>query len=114
MWLEVLDVLDVLDVGNDNDTYFPLIGAEFAALGLSRSRVIGSALCQLAPAVDFVDYARKRLSQLLPQASTGPDPEPAPNACADRWATEAAMTGRQRASRLSRSADRTTRRASGP
>lgn len=60
--------LEALDVGNDNDTHFPLIGAEFAALGLSRSRVIGSALCQLVPAVAFVDYAQERLAQLLPQS----------------------------------------------
>ncbi|MET8755674.1 AAC(3) family N-acetyltransferase [Streptomyces sp. NPDC004667] len=62
--------LEAPDVGNDNDTHFPLIGAEFAALGLSRSRVIGSALCHWAPAVDFVDYARERLSQLLPRTTT--------------------------------------------
>ncbi|MFJ9455349.1 aminoglycoside N(3)-acetyltransferase [Kitasatospora sp. NPDC101447] len=59
--------LETPDVGDDNDTYFPLIGEEFAALGLSRSRVIGSAVCQLVPAVGFVDYARRRLSQLLPR-----------------------------------------------
>lgn len=46
---------------------YPHIGAEFAALGLSRSRMIGSALCQLVPAVGFVDYAQKHLSQLLTQ-----------------------------------------------
>ncbi|MFJ8621276.1 aminoglycoside N(3)-acetyltransferase [Kitasatospora sp. NPDC093550] len=56
---------EALDVGNDNDTYFPLIGTEFAALGLTRRRVIGSAPCELVPAVDFVDFARKRLSHLL-------------------------------------------------
>ncbi|MER7766966.1 AAC(3) family N-acetyltransferase [Kitasatospora sp. NPDC096140] len=59
--------LETPDVGDDNDTYFPLIGEEFAAMGLSRSRVIGSAVCQLVPAVGFVDYARRRLSQLLPR-----------------------------------------------
>lgn len=55
------------DVGDDNDTHFPRIGAEFAELpgpGI-RTATIGQAPCQLMDSVPFIDFARRRLAELL-------------------------------------------------
>jgi aminoglycoside 3-N-acetyltransferase len=57
--------LEAPDVGNDNDTHFPRIGAEWADRGLARHHVIGAARCELVEAVPFIDFARQRLEQLL-------------------------------------------------
>ncbi|MEV6238789.1 AAC(3) family N-acetyltransferase [Lentzea sp. NPDC051838] len=50
------------DVGDDNDTHFPRVGAGW---GQSVRQVIGAARCELLDAVPFIDFARKRLAQLL-------------------------------------------------
>lgn len=53
------------DVGDDNGTYFPLLGTEADAAGLIRSKMIGSAPCQLMESIPFVDFAKMRLEELL-------------------------------------------------
>lgn len=57
--------VEVPDVGDDNGKYFPQIGAEAEAAGLIRSRMIGSARCELMECVPFVDFAKSRLEALL-------------------------------------------------
>ena len=57
--------LEAPDVGNDNGTHFPRVGTEWADLGRSRRRLIGAARGEMVDAVAFIDFARKRLSQLL-------------------------------------------------
>jgi aminoglycoside 3-N-acetyltransferase len=57
--------LEAPDVGNDNDTLFPRVGAEWAEQGQTSRQVIGAARCELVDAVPFIDFARKRLDQLL-------------------------------------------------
>lgn len=57
--------IEALDVGDDNGTYFPLLGAEAKAAGLIRGRMIGSAHCQLMKSIPFVDFAKARLDALL-------------------------------------------------
>ena len=57
--------LEAPDIGNDNGTYFPRIGAEWADRGQSRRQTIGNARCELLDAVAFIDFARMRLDQLL-------------------------------------------------
>lgn len=54
--------LEAQDVGNDNDTHFPCVGADWEQ---SRQQVIGRARCELMEAVPFIDFAKKRLAQLL-------------------------------------------------
>jgi len=56
------------DVGDDNGKYFPLLGAEADAAGLIRSKMIGSASCQLMKSIPFVDFAKLRLAELLTEA----------------------------------------------
>jgi aminoglycoside 3-N-acetyltransferase len=53
------------DVGDDNDTHFPRIGADYAATSGIRQTNIGQADCQLLDSVPFVDFARRRLAELL-------------------------------------------------
>lgn len=53
------------DVANDNDTLFPVVGHDFEeSFGIQPVRV-GSAECRLLPARPFVDFAVRRLSELL-------------------------------------------------
>jgi aminoglycoside 3-N-acetyltransferase len=54
------------DVGDDNDTHFPRIGADYAATAGIRQAGIGRADCQLLDSVPFIDFARRRLAELLP------------------------------------------------
>lgn len=61
------------DVGDDNSTYFPLLGAEAEAAGLIRTGTIGKAPCQLIESVPFVDRAKVRLEELLAEQD-GPPP----------------------------------------
>lgn len=56
---------EAVDVGDDNGMYFPQLGAEADAAGLIRHRMIGSARCQLMQSVPFVDFAKRRLVELL-------------------------------------------------
>jgi aminoglycoside 3-N-acetyltransferase len=60
--------VEVPDVGDDNDTHFPRVGAEFAeqaaGQGIRRAN-IGQADCQLIDSVPFIDFARRRLAELL-------------------------------------------------
>lgn len=51
-------------VGDDNGTFFHLLGGEADAAGLIRHRMIGSAPCLLMQSVPFVDFAKVRLEQL--------------------------------------------------
>jgi aminoglycoside 3-N-acetyltransferase len=53
------------DVGDDNGTHFPRLGTEADAAGLIRHRMIGSAPCQLMQSVPFVNFAKRRLAELL-------------------------------------------------
>ncbi|MEU9193261.1 aminoglycoside N(3)-acetyltransferase [Streptomyces hundungensis] len=53
------------DVGDDNGTYFPRVGAEFAATGQVRSRTIGRAECRLMNSRALVRFAAERLGELL-------------------------------------------------
>jgi aminoglycoside 3-N-acetyltransferase len=57
--------LEAPDVGDDNDTHFPRVGADWAAQGRIRRQVIGAARCELMDAVSFIDFAKTRLAQLL-------------------------------------------------
>ncbi|HEV7775334.1 MAG TPA: AAC(3) family N-acetyltransferase [Luteibacter sp.] len=57
------------DVGDDNGTYFPLLGSEADAAGLIRHKMIGSAPCQLIESRPFVDFARLRLEALLAETA---------------------------------------------
>ena len=54
--------LEAPDVGNDNDTLFPQVGADW---GRSNRQVIGAAHCELMNAVPFIDFAKNRLAELL-------------------------------------------------
>lgn len=60
--------VEVPDVGDDNDTHFPRVGAEFADYpggpGI-RTATIGQADCQLLDSVPFIDFARRRLAELV-------------------------------------------------
>ncbi|OOG48985.1 AAC(3) family N-acetyltransferase [Rhodanobacter sp. C01] len=60
--------MEAPDVGDDNGVYFPQLGAEADAVGLIRSKTIGSARCQLMESVPFVDFAKARLDELLAEA----------------------------------------------
>jgi aminoglycoside 3-N-acetyltransferase len=53
------------DVGDDNDTHFPRVGADYAAASGIRQASIGQARCQLMQSVPFIDFARRRLAELL-------------------------------------------------
>lgn len=53
------------DVGDDNGKHFPQLGAEADIAGLIRHRMIGSAPCQLMQSVPFVNFAKRRLAELL-------------------------------------------------
>lgn len=61
---------ETLDVGNDNDTYFPLIGREFEQRSGNGATVVGEASCRLVSVQALVDYAIPRLTQLLAAADT--------------------------------------------
>lgn len=56
------------DVGDDNGTHFPVVGKDFEhAHGIAPFRV-GAATCRLIPARPFVDFAIRRLGELLSAA----------------------------------------------
>ncbi|MET9634326.1 AAC(3) family N-acetyltransferase [Lentzea sp. NPDC006480] len=57
--------LEAPDVGDDNDTHFPRVGADWAEQGQISHQVIGAARCELIDAVPFIDFAKTRLAQLL-------------------------------------------------
>jgi aminoglycoside 3-N-acetyltransferase len=57
--------VEAADVGDDNGMHFPQLGAEADAAGLIRHRMIVSASCQLMQSVPFVDFAKRRLTELL-------------------------------------------------
>ncbi|MGW2090417.1 aminoglycoside N(3)-acetyltransferase [Streptomyces sp. NPDC001880] len=68
------------DVGDDNGMFFPTVGAEYEDLHQEtgvRTRTIGEASCRLIPSVPFVDFAHRRLAELLAQT---PRPTPASSA----------------------------------
>lgn len=58
------------DVGDDNGRFFPTVGAEYedrhrGAAHAARTRTIGTAECRLLPSGPFVDFAHRRLAELL-------------------------------------------------
>ncbi|HEX8865698.1 MAG TPA: AAC(3) family N-acetyltransferase, partial [Lentzea sp.] len=57
--------LEAPDVGNDNDTHFPRIGADWEH---ASTQVIGTARCELVDVVPFIDFAKTRLAQLLSES----------------------------------------------
>lgn len=60
--------MEAPDVGDDNGTYFPRLGADADAAGLIRHRRIGSAPCQLMQSIPFVEFAKRRLEELLAES----------------------------------------------
>jgi aminoglycoside 3-N-acetyltransferase len=57
--------LEAPDVGNDNDTHFPRVGADWADQGQGSRQTIGAARCELMDAVPFIDFAKDRLAELI-------------------------------------------------
>jgi aminoglycoside 3-N-acetyltransferase len=57
--------VETLDVGNDNDTYFPLVGREFEEHAGIKEVMVGQAPCRLIPIKPFVAFAVPRLTELL-------------------------------------------------
>ncbi|MCP2177748.1 AAC(3) family N-acetyltransferase [Williamsia maris] len=58
--------VEVPDVGDDNDTFFPTVGAEFERRDLSvRSGFVGEANAVLFDADAYDRFAQRRLSELL-------------------------------------------------
>jgi aminoglycoside 3-N-acetyltransferase len=53
------------DVGDDNGRFFPLLGQEYGSTGGIRTGLVGAAPCQLLSCVPFVDFAARRLGELL-------------------------------------------------
>jgi len=58
----------VPDAGNDLDTHFPLIGAEYLATGAAAQGRIGAAPCILLRARPVVAFARAYLGRMFPAA----------------------------------------------
>ncbi len=58
--------IETLDVGNDNDTFFPIVGKEFEAKAGIAEAQVGAAACRLLPTTAFVPFAVQRLTELLP------------------------------------------------
>ncbi|WP_199433492.1 aminoglycoside N(3)-acetyltransferase [Qaidamihabitans albus] len=56
---------ETLDVGDDNGTHFPTIGREFERQAGISTVPVGDAVCRLLPARPFVDFAVRRLEELL-------------------------------------------------
>ncbi|MEV7524302.1 AAC(3) family N-acetyltransferase [Streptomyces sp. NPDC091371] len=57
--------IETPDVGNDNDTHFPTVGAEFERhAGIPEAKV-GGAACRLLPVSALVDFAVPRLQELV-------------------------------------------------
>lgn len=68
--------VETLDVGNDDDTHFPVLGADFERhAGIGESKV-GGAVCRLLPVAALVDFAVPRLQELL-DADAGADADAA-------------------------------------
>ncbi|HKS46945.1 MAG TPA: AAC(3) family N-acetyltransferase [Amycolatopsis sp.] len=59
VWCEALDVAD------DNDTYFPIVGRDFERRFGVRETIVGRTACRLLPVRPFVDFAVRRLTELL-------------------------------------------------
>ncbi|MCX4776325.1 aminoglycoside N(3)-acetyltransferase [Streptomyces sp. NBC_01264] len=57
------------DVGNDNDTHFPVLGADFERHAGIRESKVGDAVCRLLPVAGLVDFAVPRLQELLDTAA---------------------------------------------
>lgn len=53
------------DVGDDNDTYFPLVGDEYGRTGETRVGFVGAADCQLLRSYPFIEFATRRLGELV-------------------------------------------------
>lgn len=57
--------IETPEVGNDNDTYFPVVGAEFERHAGIPEVKVGGAVCRLLPVPALVDFAVPRLQRLL-------------------------------------------------
>ncbi|WP_345495251.1 AAC(3) family N-acetyltransferase [Nocardia callitridis] len=57
--------VETLDVGNDNGRHFPTVGREFEERAGIEEVMIGDAPCRLIPAQPLVDFATRRLTELL-------------------------------------------------
>jgi aminoglycoside 3-N-acetyltransferase len=62
---------ETLDVGDDNDTYFPVVGREYERHVGIRSVDVGRAETVLKSAQHFVPFASRRLIELLDEERTG-------------------------------------------
>jgi len=62
---------EALDVGDDNGVHFPAVGREFERAAGVRPATVGRARCVLLPIRPFVDFAARRLAQLLPARPPG-------------------------------------------
>ncbi|MFD4194061.1 AAC(3) family N-acetyltransferase [Amycolatopsis thermoflava] len=56
---------ETLDVANDNGTLFPVVGREFERVHGVRKAEVGRARCRLLAARPLVDFAVRRLDELL-------------------------------------------------
>ncbi|MEU0464440.1 AAC(3) family N-acetyltransferase [Amycolatopsis sp. NPDC006131] len=56
---------ETLDVANDNGTLFPVVGREFERVHGVREAEVGRARCRLLAARPLVDFAVRRLDELL-------------------------------------------------
>lgn len=57
--------VEVPDVGDDNNTFFPMVGAEFTESGPVTTGVVGEADCQLFTIEPYVQFAAARFAELL-------------------------------------------------
>ncbi|WP_328297015.1 AAC(3) family N-acetyltransferase [Streptomyces sp. NBC_00435] len=57
--------IETPDVGNDNDTHFPTVGADFERHAGIVEVTVGAAVCRLLPVAALVDFAVPRLQELL-------------------------------------------------
>lgn len=60
--------IETPDIGNDNGTYFPLVGREFEEAAGIRPVLVGNAECRLIPVRPLVEFAVRRLTELLDAA----------------------------------------------
>ncbi|MFE0102435.1 aminoglycoside N(3)-acetyltransferase [Streptomyces sp. NPDC059009] len=56
---------ETLDVGNDNGRHFPAVGRAFEEWAGTEEVMVGAAACRLLPVRPLVEFAVRRLTQLL-------------------------------------------------
>lgn len=60
---------ETLDVGDDNGTYFPLLGRQYEERAGIRPTTVGTARVVLLPARGLVAFAARRLGELISESS---------------------------------------------